>query len=84
VIENMTPEHCAGRIAGIKEATEVMRANAGDEFDRACYGRVVSELNRRIEVLQKQQAAAPPAPWVQQPPQPCPLGRAVFAISPKA
>jgi hypothetical protein len=38
----MTSEHYDGRIAGIKEAAEVMRANAGDEFDRAYYGRVVT------------------------------------------
>jgi hypothetical protein len=70
----MTSEQVAGQIIGIKIAAEVMRANAGDEFDRAFCGRVVTELNRRIVDLQKQQAAAPPAPWVPQPPQPCPLG----------
>jgi hypothetical protein len=71
----MTPEHYVGRIAGIKEAVEVKRANAANEFDRALVGRVVAELNKRLADLLKAQAAPPPAPCVQQPPQPCPLGQ---------
>jgi hypothetical protein len=74
----MTPEHYVGRIAGIKEAVEVMRANAADEFDRALVGRVVAELNKRLADLLKAQAAPPPAPCVQQPPQP----RTILRMSP--
>lgn len=60
------------RIGGIHRAAEIMRANAADEFDRAFCGRVANELNREITHLQKL-ALTPPAEWVPQPPQPCPM-----------
>lgn len=64
-----------GTIEGIQIAADVMRANAADEFDRAFLNRTVSDLNKRLEGLMKEQAAPPPEPWQPTPPQPCPLNQ---------
>lgn len=57
-------------IAGLRRATVIMNANCGDSFDRTFANRVASELAREIAALEKVPDAVP---WVQLPPQPCPL-----------